>query len=138
MRRWAEKLRTHGVALRGLAERLTDEARGAHRATHAAEMLEDRAHTHASRLREAAARHDAAADALDAHLQEVEQLRETIAGIERRAHALVSEARARLERSAERGAGMRIVPDPDDEILAAFVPPPPGHRDWLAVELPGL
>ena len=31
-----------------------------------------------------------------------------------------------------------ILPDPVDELLARFVPPPSGHRDWLTVDLPGL
>jgi hypothetical protein len=31
-----------------------------------------------------------------------------------------------------------VLPDPLDELLDRFVPPPPGHRDWLFVDLRGL
>ena len=30
------------------------------------------------------------------------------------------------------------LPDPLDQLLDRFVPPPSGHRDWLDVDLPGL
>ena len=34
--------------------------------------------------------------------------------------------------------GVRRTPTEADRALLAFVPPPPGHKDWLAVDLPGL
>ena len=63
-----------------------------------------------------AARHDGAADSLEEHLVEVDRLKDAIAHAERRAGHLVA----------------------DGEELPEFTAPPPGHRDWLAVELPGL
>ena len=34
--------------------------------------------------------------------------------------------------------GVRRTPTEADRALLAFVPPPPGHKDWLTVDLPGL
>lgn len=94
-------------------------------------------------LRQAADLHDDAADALDAHAARVQQLQDLIAAIEHRATQLVDAARSRLTGLA-RGAldvlgdVTGLAPDPTDELLARFRPPPSGHRDWLLVDLPGL
>jgi len=50
--------------------------------------------------------------------------------------ALVEAARSRLTGLV--GLLDTVLPDPVDELLARFVPPPSGHRDWLTVELPGV
>ena len=56
--------------------------------------------------------------------------------------SVTDEARTRMadveRRDHDAGAGVRVEPDADDVVLCAFEPPPPGHRDWLDVELPGL
>jgi hypothetical protein len=70
---------------------------------------------HVSRLREAADQHDRAADTLESHTQLVDELKDSIAETERRATALL-----------------------DDGAAPRFEPPAPGHRDWLAVTLPGV
>jgi hypothetical protein len=77
--------------------------------------MRERVRERASRLREAAARHDRAADTLETHTQLVDELKDSIAETERRATALL-----------------------DDGALPSFEPPAPGHKDWLAVTLPGL
>ena len=58
-------------------------------------------------------------------------------GADRRDRAEGDGAGRRRQRPAGR-AGRRVLPDPVDELLDRFVPPPPGHRDWLLVDLPGL
>jgi uncharacterized protein YukE len=91
-------------------------------------------------LRQTAGLHDDAADALERHADEVQRLQDLIAAIERRVTALIDGARSRI---AEVGRGVLSGllgrgPDPVDELLAAFHPPPPGHLAWLSVDLPGL
>lgn len=141
MRRRARQLREQGVDLRSTADRLVVATERSGWTGRAAVSLDERIRDRATHLREVAAGHDAAADALDRHLAEVDRLKDTIAATERRADRLVSEARTRLARSREpRGdePRLRALPGAEDERLAAFEPPPSGHRDWLSVELPGL
>ena len=115
MRRRAAELREQGVDLRTLADRLVARTSAVGWTGRAAAALDERIRVRANHLRDVARRHDDAAEALDAHLREVDRLKEVIAAIERRARALRADGR----------------------LLPAFTPPPPGHRDWLAVELPG-
>ncbi|MBZ5739020.1 hypothetical protein [Nocardioides mangrovi] len=141
MRKRARELREQGVDLRATADRLVAQTEHAGWTGRAAAALDERVRDRATHLREVAAQHDTAADTLDAHLAEVDRLKDLIAAIERRADGLVTEARTRVARlrAAESGEhGLRVLPDPEDEQLAAFEEPPPGHRAWLAVELPGL
>ena len=80
-----------------------------------------------------------AAASLTHHLAECDRLSDSIAGIERRTTTLVGDARARIARvEAMAGAQDRPAATREDQLLAAFAPPPSGHRDWLTVELPGL
>ena len=75
-----------------------------------------------------------------ADLGECDRLTESIAGIELRASSLVADARtrvARLQSSTDEDA-VRPTATREDQALVAFAPPPPGHKDWLDVELPGL
>jgi hypothetical protein len=112
MRKRALELREQGVDLRLLADRLVAGTEGVGWSGRAADALDERIRVRAGHLREVAGRHDDAADALDAHLVEVDRLKEAIADAERRVRLL-----------------------PDD---AGISTPPPGHRDWLTLELPGL
>lgn len=94
-------------------------------------------------LRQTADLHDDAADALDQHAARVQQLQDLIAAIEQQAAQLVDAARSRLAGVAQGaldvlGEVTGLAPDPADELLARFRPPPAGHRDWLLVDLPGL
>jgi hypothetical protein len=115
MRRRAAQLREQGVDIRTMADRIVAQTEGIGWTGRAAESLSHRMRERATHLRDVAARHDGAAESLEAHLLEVERLKDAIAGTERKAAALVADA-------------------PRDD----FTPPPPGHKDWLAVELPGL
>lgn len=119
MRRRADALRDQASDIRAAADRLVAQADAVAWTGRAANALRDRIRERASHLRDVAGSHDDAADSLDAHATEVDRLHDAITEIERRVDGLVSDA-------------------PDDVALAAFVPPPAGHRDWLTVTVPGL
>jgi len=106
----------------------------------AADAMRRRSHDRAAALRRTALLHEDAAEALDRHAAEVDRLEELIAAVERRVRALVAGARDRL---AALGHGLldgvrHVLPDPVDEMLDRFVPPPRGSKEWLEVDLPGL
>ena len=142
------------TALRDLARRLSDRAEEIRRSAARLERLIDgvaweglaadamrhqtglqlRALGHAAQL------HDDAAHALLRHAREVQRLQDLIAVIERRVAGLIDAARSRIA-AVGRGLIDGLIgrrPDPVDELLDRFRPPPPGHRDWLSVRLPGL
>jgi hypothetical protein len=126
MRRRAAQLREQGDDIRALAEQLVARSDQIEWSGRAADAMRDRVRQRAAHLRETAHSHDIAAGSLEQHLAECDRLGEAIAGVERRASSLVADTRDR--------AGST----PEDRELAAFIPPPPGHRDWLDLELPGL
>lgn len=99
----------------------------------AAEAMRAQAHARAKALRHTADLHDDAAAALKEHADAVDKLKALIATIEAKVTALVAAARDRLA-----GLVASVMPDPVDELLDRFVPPPSGHKDWLVVDLPGL
>jgi hypothetical protein len=115
MRKHAGRLREQGVEIRALADQLVGQAEAVSWSGRAAEAMRERIRERAARLREAADRHDTAADTLEAHVHQVDELKESIAATERRATALL-----------------------DDGALDSFEPPAPGHKDWLGVTLPGV
>ena len=89
----------------------------------------------AAHLRSVAGHHDTAADCLEDHAGEVAVLLESIAAAERRLTERVAEA---TERVARRAPDARADAAAEaDAALLAFEPPPPGHRDWLELEVPG-
>lgn len=114
MRKRGAELREQAVDLRALADRLVARTEGVGWTGRAADALAARVRERAAHLRDVAARHETAAESLEAHLGEVDGLKDAIAAAERRAERL------------------------SDEGGAAFAPPPPGHKDWLAVDLPGM
>ena len=143
MLRRAGQLREQGADIRGLADQLVARTEALGWTGRAAESMRHRIRDRATHLRAAAAQHETAAESLDRHAHEVARVQETIADTERKVTALVAEARtriARIEASNQDGAdtGVHTLPDPDDRTLAAFDPPPTGHKDWLTVDLPGL
>ncbi len=142
LHRRADQLREQGVDIRALADQLVARTESLGWTGRAAESMRLRIRERAAHLRGAAGAHDTAADSLERHAQEVARLQETIADRERKAASLVADARSRVARieAANESAdpAVRRVADPDDLVLAAFTPPPPGHKDWLAVDLPGL
>jgi chromosome segregation ATPase len=115
MRKHARSLREQGAEIRAMADHLVAQAEAVSWAGRAGDSMRARIRERAARLRDAARRHDRAADALDTHTQLVEELKDSIAETERRATALL-----------------------DDGALPRFEPPAPGHKDWLAVTLPGV
>jgi uncharacterized protein YukE len=114
MRKHAGRLREQAEAIRSMADRLVAQAEAAPWAGRAGDAMRERIRERAARLRESADRHDVAADSMEAHTQLVDELKDSIADHERRATALL-----------------------EDGALPRFEPPAPGHKDWLAVTLPG-
>jgi hypothetical protein len=131
----ARTMRRQGAALRTEAERLLALAEATPWEGLAAEAMRLRVRQQTTSLRRTAALADDAATALDGHADEVDRLKALIAAIERKVLALVDAARDRLAGLAD--LVDQVLPDPGDELLARFVPPPSGHRDWLTVDLPG-
>jgi methyl-accepting chemotaxis protein len=141
VRRRVSQLRDQGADVRALADQLVARTDALRWTGRAADAMRERIAERAAHLRSAADAHASAADVLDKHVQAVEAVKEEIATIEGRAADLVADARSRLAAITaqnDESQGLRITPNPEDEILAGFVPPAPGHRDWLSVELPGL
>ena len=129
----ARTMRDQGTALRSQADWLRMRADAVPWEGLAADAMRARVHAQVEALRHTADLGDVAAVALDQHADEVDQRKAVIAAIERKAMALVAAARDRLA-----GLVSSVLPDPVDELLDRFVPPPSGHRDWLLVDLPGL
>lgn len=139
MRRRVAQLREQGADLRTLADQLVGRSDQVTWRGRAADAMRERIRDRASQLRACASRHEIAADALDGHLQDVDAIKDAIAQIERRAEGMVADARTRLARvRTDSTDGSTRTLSEEDRALAEFSPPPPGHRDWLAVELPGL
>ena len=140
MRKRADQLREQGVDIAQTADQLVAQADGIDWTGRAAEAMRARIHDRASHLREAAGHHETAADSLGRHLAEVDRLKEAISAAEHRASSLVADARTRVSRmeAHEDPDGVRRTPSETDQALLAFVPPPPGHKDWLSTDLPGL
>lgn len=116
LRRRVDQLREQGADVRTLADQLVARTEDLGWTGRAAESMRLRIRERAAHLRGAAADHETAADSLDKHLADVAGLKDAISQRERTAAALVA----------------------DELVPAGFIPPPPGHRDWLSVELPGL
>jgi hypothetical protein len=136
-RKRVAQLREQGGDIRALAARLVAQAEAVPWHGKAADAMRERIKERADHLRAAAGHHETAADSLARHLQEVDTLKEAIDVHAHKAAALVEDARTRAsETGAPGGAADR--PDPTDDTLLAFDPPPAGHKDWLTVTLPGL
>ncbi|MFN8195421.1 MAG: hypothetical protein U0R80_14195 [Nocardioidaceae bacterium] len=140
IRRLASGLRGQGEQIRREADELVGRAEAVEWRGWAADAMRARARDRATDLRRTARAHDDAADALDRHAAEVDRLKELIGAIERRFVGLVAAARDRLAALGHQLLdGVRgLLPDPLDELLDRFAPPPHGHLDWLHVDLPGL
>lgn len=135
----ARTLREQAHDVRREADRLLREAESVPWQGVAADAMRHHARSRNRALRRNARLHDAAADALERHADEVERVKALIAAIEDAVRHLVAAARERLAGIAGAvSAGLGLSPDPVDQLLDRFVPPPRGHRDWLTVELPGL
>ena len=120
IRALATDLRERADEIRELADRLAARAERVPWQGLAADAMRYAAQHRVAALRRTAGLHDDAADALDRHAREVDRLKDLIAAIERKARGLLDSA--------------------CDKVLDLldFVPPPPGCREWLTVELPGI
>jgi hypothetical protein len=115
MRKHVVRLHEQGRDIRAMADHLVVQAEAVSWPGRAGDAMRERIRERAARLREVAERHEAAADALDSHGALVDELKDSIAETERRATALL-----------------------EDGALPRFEPPTSGHKDWLAVTLPGV
>lgn len=140
MRRRVAQLREQGSDVRALAERLVAQMEAVAWTGRAADTMRSRIRERAGHLRDVATRHDEAATSLERHVAVVDELKERIATTERKVDALVTEAGERVAGAAHalHDDGVGLDPSPEDRLVAAFTPPPTGHRDWLDVDLPGL
>lgn len=139
IRRRVSALRDQGADVRALADQLVARVEGLGWSGRAAEAMAARVTERAAHLRVVADRHVAAADALGDHVEAVDATAEEIAQTQARVETMIADARARVEQIAEANrGGAAITPDPADEALLAFEPPPRGHRAWLEVDVPGL
>lgn len=140
MRRRAGQLREQGTDVRALADHLVASVEAMAWTGRAAADMRSRVQDRASHLRDCASHHENAAEALEKHLAEVDRRKDAIAGIERKAGSLVADAQGRIAEltSHDDPDGVRREPTDIDTALVRFTPPPPGHKDWLAVTLPGL
>lgn len=136
----ARSLRDQAVDIRSETERLVGQADHTYWTGLAADAMRDRARVRAAALRRTAGLHEDAAESLEHHADEVDRLKELIAAIEHQVRSMVEGARDRLTRLAGSAVdGIRsVLPDPVDELLSRFVPPVPGSRAWLDVDVPGL
>lgn len=138
LRRRAAQLRERGTDVRAVADRLVSRTEASTWSGRAAAALQERVRERSADLREVAARHEDAAEALEDHRTEVEEVREAIAQAERRVRALVDEAAARVRRvealAADDAPGVTRVADPLDLALLSLELPPSGHRAWLGLE----
>lgn len=129
MRSRAQQLREQAADVRTTAIRLLAQTEDLDWTGRAADTLRERVRNQAAHLRDVATHHETAAESLDRHLREVDGLKDAIAQRERRAQALLSDARIAASDAQDL---------PGDRRTRDFTPPPSGHRDWLTAELPGL
>jgi len=140
MRKHAAALREQGADIRAMADHLVGQAEQIGWAGRAAEAMRERVRQRAAHLRGCASSHDGTADALERHLHDVDRAKDAIAEVERKATSLVADAQTRVARvdTYDDPEGVERRATDEDRALAAFTPPPSGHRDWLTLELPGL
>lgn len=115
IRALASRLQAQADEVRDEADRLVSLLSRTRWTGLAADAARTRGRRRAGDLAACAAQHDGAAEALERHAREVEERRALIA-------------------RAERVAGVLL--DTGVELVGSL--PPPGHRDWLDVALPGL
>ena len=132
-RKRVSQLREQGDDIRAIADRLVASSEGVPWSGRAADAMRARIKDRANHLRVAAGHHETAADSLARHVTEVDGVKESIEEISGKADSLVVEAKSRIA-ALDDGASATD----EDTALAAFSPPPAGHKDWLTVELPGL
>jgi chromosome segregation ATPase len=140
MRKRAAQLREQGTDVRTMADRLVAQLETLDWQGRAAADMRSRIHDRAAHLRDCASQHENAAESLERHLSEVDRLKDSIASTERKASSLVTDARTRIAQLSRQDDPTGVIREPtdSDRLLDQFVPPQPGHKDWLTVTLPGL
>jgi len=133
IRQLARTMRGLGAAIDAEADVLLARAESTPWSGLAADAMRLRARAQVAALQRTAHLYDDAAVALERHADDVDRIKALIAAIERKVMALVAAAKDRLG-----GLVDAVLPDPLDDLLSRFVPPPSGHRDWLTVDLPHL
>lgn len=141
IRRLAQQMSDQGTEIRSDADRLVKASELVVWEGRAAQAMRERMAERAVALRRTADEHDDAARALRHHADEVDRLKDLIREIARRVHGLIEGAKSRLASLADKAIDLvkKVTPDPVDEMLSSFQPPPEGHKDWLDVpdQLPG-
>lgn len=141
IRRLAAQMGDQGTEIRSDADQLVKASQLVVWEGRAAQAMRERMAERALALRRTADQHDDAAQALRHHADEVDRLTDLIREIAHRVMGLIDGARSRLADLAGKAVDLveKIAPDPVDELISSFQPPPEGHRDWLDVpdQLPG-
>ena len=135
IRALARRIRHQGAAARADAHDLVARSRAVGWTGMTGAAMVSRTTAQADVLRRIAEQHETAARAFEAHAAAVEASLALIAEIERRVNSAVDGAWSRLTRFL---GGLLDTMDPSDEVLAHFIPPPPGSPQWLEVRLPGV
>ena len=131
MRRRVSQLREQGADIRAAADRLVARSEAVPWQGRAADAMRERVKERAAHLRAAAQSHESAAASLERHLGEVDRLKEAVADAERRIGGRVADAQRRAS-----AASYTELTDHEHAVAATSLPPP-GHADWLTLELPG-
>jgi hypothetical protein len=141
IRRLATQMSEQGTEIRGDADQLVKASELVVWEGRAAQAMRERMAERAVALRTTADEHDEAAQALRHHADEVDRLKDLIREIAHRVMGLIEGAKSRLADLADKALDLikKVTPDPIDEMLSTFQPPPEGHKDWLDVpdQLPG-
>ncbi|MDT0187824.1 hypothetical protein Q9S36_47330 [Microbacterium sp. ARD31] len=141
IRRLAQQMSEQGAEIRRDADQLVNASQLVVWEGRAAQAMRERMAERAVALRATADEHDDAAQALRHHADEVDRLKDLIREIANRVRGLIEGARSRLADLADKALDLikKVTPDPIDEMLASFQPPPDGHKDWLDVpdQIPG-
>lgn len=141
IRRLATQMIDQGTEIRSDADQLVKAAQLVVWEGRAAQAMRERMSERAVALRKTADEHDDAAQALRHHADEVDRLKDLIREIANRVRGLIEGAASRLADLADKAIDLikNLTPDPIDEVLSRFQPPPEGHKDWLDVpdQLPG-
>jgi hypothetical protein len=141
IRRLAHDMSEQGTEIRRDADQLVVASELVVWEGRAAQAMRERMAERAVALRRTADEHDDAAQALRHHADEVDRLKDLIRAVAERVTGLIEGARSRLADLAGQALDLveKLTPDPIDQMLASFQPPPEGHKDWLDVpdEMPG-
>ena len=141
MRKRAAQIREQATDIRAMADQLVAQTESIAWTGRAADAMRERIRDRAANLRDVAGAHDTAADSLERHLHRGGRAQGPDRRLPnaRRTSSWPTPAPAwPRSRTPTTPTACDRAPDPEDETLTAFAPPPSGHKDWLTVNLPGL